>query len=210
AVLTALASITDVRVISSPQLMVLSNQTARLRVGDSVPVVTQQASGGGITDARIVNSVSLRDTGVALDVTPRVNSVGGVLLDVDQDVSDAVATTTSGIDSPTIQQRRLRTVVSVPSGETVALGGLIREADTGTRSGIPYLIDIPVIRDLVGVRRSDRRRTELLVLLTPRVVQSTEDLRRATEELRNRMSTMAPRPTLPATPARIDAVPTVR
>lgn len=210
AVLTALASITDVRVISSPQLMVLSNQTARLRVGDSVPVVTQQASGGGVTDARIVNSVSLRDTGVALDVTPRVNSVGGVLLDVDQDVSDAVATTTSGIDSPTIQQRRLRTVVSVPSGETVALGGLIREADTNTRSGIPYLIDIPVIRDLVGVRRRDRRRTELLVLLTPRVVQSTEDLRRTTEELRSRMSTMAPRPTLTSRPARIDATPTLR
>jgi general secretion pathway protein D len=192
-VLQALASLTNVRVISSPQVMVLSNQTARLRVGDSVPIVTQQATGGGLTDNRIVNSVSLRDTGVALDVTPRVNSVGGVLLDVDQDVSDAVETTTSGIDSPTIQQRRLRTVVSVPSGETIALGGLIREADSETRSGLPFLINIPILRELTGVRSRDRRRTELLVLLTPRVVQSTEDLRRATEELRLRMHNMAPR-----------------
>ncbi|MBI0434394.1 type II secretion system secretin GspD [Roseomonas sp. KE0001] len=193
AVLEALASVTEVRVISSPQVMVLSNQTARLRVGDSVPIVTQQATGGGVTDTRIVNSVSLRDTGVSLDVTPRVNSAGGVLLDVDQDVSDAVATTTSGIDSPTIQQRRLRTVVSVPSGETVALGGLIREADSSSRSGLPYLLDIPIIRDLTGTRSRDRRRTELLVLLTPRVVQSAEELRRATEELRLRMLNMAPR-----------------
>ncbi|MBB5693072.1 type II secretion system secretin GspD [Muricoccus pecuniae] len=204
-VLTALASLTDVRVISSPQVMVLSNQTARLRVGDSVPVVTQQASGGGLLDTRIVNSVSLRDTGVSLDVTPRVNSAGGVLLDVDQDVSDAVQTTTSGIDSPTIQQRRLRTVVSVASGQTVALGGLIREADSGTRSGLPFLINIPVLRELTGVRSRSRRRTELLVLLTPRVVQSTEDLRRATEELRSRMTNMAPRVELP--PQRINAAP---
>nr|WP_237182396.1 type II secretion system secretin GspD [Roseomonas marmotae] len=191
-VLQALASLTDVRVISSPQVMVLSNQTARLRVGDSVPIVTQQATGTE-GDDRIVNSVTMRDTGVALDVTPRVNSVGGVLLDVDQDVSDAVQTTTSGIDSPTIQQRRLRTVVSVPSGETVALGGLIREADSETRSGIPFLVNIPVLRELTGVRSRDRRRTELLVLLTPRVVQNTEELRRSTEELRLRMLNMAPR-----------------
>ncbi|MCR0983628.1 type II secretion system secretin GspD [Roseomonas pecuniae] len=207
-VLHALASLTDVRVISSPQVMVLSNQTARLRVGDSVPIVTQQATGGGLTDNRIVNSVSLRDTGVSLDVTPRVNSVGGVLLDVDQDVSDAVPTTTSGIDSPTIQQRRLRTVVSVASGQTIALGGLIRESDSDTRSGIPFLVNIPVLRELTGVRNRTRRRTELLVLLTPRVVQNTEDLRRATEELRSRMLNMAPR--APTQPTRYDALPPIR
>jgi general secretion pathway protein D len=177
--------------------MVLSNQTARLRVGDSVPIVTQQAIGGGLTDARIVNSVSMRDTGVALDVTPRVNSAGGVLLEVDQDVSDAVRTVTSGIDSPTIQQRRLRSIVSVPSGETIALGGLIREADGGGRSGLPFVGDVPVLRELFGVTSQNRRRTELLVLITPRLVQNTEEMRRITEELRLQMRSMAPRPTVP-------------
>jgi general secretion pathway protein D len=193
AVLRALASVTDVRVISSPQVTVQSNQTARLRVGDSVPVVTQQAIGTSATDARIVNSISLRDTGVSLDVTPRVNASGNVLLEVDQDVSDAVRTTTSGIDSPTIQQRRLRSVVSVASGETVALGGLIREGSTDNRTGIPFLMDVPVLREVLGVTGRDRRRTELLVLITPRVVQSTEELRRVTEELRARMYGMQPR-----------------
>jgi general secretion pathway protein D len=197
AVLRALSSFTEVRVISSPQVMVLSNQTARLRVGDSVPIVTQQAIGGGLTDARIVNSVSMRDTGVALDVTPRVNSAGGVLLEVDQDVSDAVRTVTSGIDSPTIQQRRLRSIVSVPSGETIALGGLIREADGGGRSGLPFVGDVPVLRELFGVTSQNRRRTELLVLITPRLVQNTEEMRRITEELRLQMRSMAPRPTVP-------------
>jgi general secretion pathway protein D len=198
AVLHALADMTDVRVISSPQVVVQSNQTARLRVGDSVPVVTQQAIGTSVTDARIVNSISFRDTGVSLDVTPRVNASGRVLLEVDQDVSDAIRTTTSGIDSPTIQQRRLRSVVSIGSGETVALGGLIRESDNNTRTGLPFLLDVPVVRELFGVTTRDRRRTELLVLITPRVVQSTEELRRVTEELRQRMHGMAPRP--PAAP----------
>ncbi|MGG5812526.1 type II secretion system secretin GspD [Falsiroseomonas sp. CW058] len=193
AVLRALSSVTEVRVISSPQVMVLSNQTARLRVGDSVPIVTQQATGSTF-DSRTVNSVQLRDTGVALDVTPRVNSAGGVMLEVDQDVSDAVRTTTSGIDSPTIQQRRLRSVVSVPSGETIALGGLIREGDTNGRSGVPFVDQVPVLRELLGTTARNRRRTELLVLITPRVVQSAEEMRRVTEEIRLRMRSMAPRP----------------
>ncbi len=192
-VLHALANITNVRVISSPQVMVLSNQTARLRVGDSVPIVTQQAIGGGITDTRIVNSVQLRDTGVSLDVTPRVNAAGNVLMEVDQDVSDAVRTTTSGIDSPTIQQRRLRSMVSIANGETVALGGLIRESDTRNRTGLPFIQDVPVLREVLGVTSRSRRRTELLVLLTPRVVQTGEEMRRVTEELRLRMHNMRPR-----------------
>ena len=204
-VLRALANITNVRVISSPQVMVISNQTARLRVGDSVPIVTQQAIGGGITDARIVNSVQLRDTGVSLDVTPRVNAAGSVLLEVDQDVSDAVRTTTSGIDSPTIQQRRVRSMVSVTNGETVALGGLIRESDTRNRTGLPFIQDVPVLREILGVTARSRRRTELLVLLTPRVVQTSEDMRRVTEELRLRMHNMRPHEERP--PRRADTAP---
>ncbi|MBK1660394.1 type II secretion system protein GspD, partial [Paracraurococcus ruber] len=203
-VLRALSNITQVRVLSSPQVMVLANQTARLRVGDSVPIVTQQAVGGGITDSRVVNSVQLRDTGVSLDVTPRVNASGGVLLEVDQDVSDAVRTTTSGIDSPTIQQRRLRSIVTVPNGQTVALGGLIRESTTRSRSGLPFVQDIPVVRELLGVTSRAQRRTELLVLLTPRVVQTGDELRRVTEELRQRMQWMQPRD---AAPRRADAGP---
>jgi general secretion pathway protein D len=105
--LNALASITDVNIVSSPNIMALNNQKASLQVGDQVPIVTQQATGVVTANAPVVNSVTLKDTGIILTVTPRVNASGRVLLDIDQEVSNVVKTTTSGIDSPTIQQRKL-------------------------------------------------------------------------------------------------------
>ncbi|MEM8862589.1 MAG: secretin N-terminal domain-containing protein, partial [Chloroflexota bacterium] len=98
--LNALSSITDVNVISSPTLTALNNQQAVLQVGDQVPIITQQATGVGAANAPIVNSVELRDTGIILKVVPRVNASGRVMLDVEQEVSSVVNTTTSGIDSP--------------------------------------------------------------------------------------------------------------
>jgi general secretion pathway protein D len=130
AALNAVASVTDVKVLSSPSLMVLDNRTATLQVGDQVPVVTQTAVSTIDPDAPIVNSVELRDTGVILKVTPRVNEGGRVMLDIEQEVSDVVETRTSGIDSPTIQQRKIKTSVAVDNGETIALGGLIRDKVT--------------------------------------------------------------------------------
>src|SRR5262249_1603677 len=136
-VLNALESITRIKVISSPKLMVLNNREASLQVGDQVPIATAAAVSTVAPAAPIVNSVQLRDTGVILRVTPRVNKSGLVLLDVSQEVSDVVPTTTSGIDSPTIQQRKFTSTVAVRSGETIALGGLIRERKAKTHSGVP-------------------------------------------------------------------------
>jgi RHS repeat-associated protein len=128
-VLNALSQITNVNVISSPQLMVLDNQTARLQVGDQVPVATQSAVSTGNDSSRIVNSIEFKDTGVILNVTPRVTAAGTVVLNVSQEVSDVVSTTTSDIDSPTIQQRQISSTIAVRGGETVALGGLIKSKD---------------------------------------------------------------------------------
>jgi general secretion pathway protein D len=187
-VLNALSEVTELNVISSPQLMVLGNQTAVLQVGDQVPIATQSAV--SVTDpaAPIVNTVEFRDTGVILRVTPRVNKGGLVIMDIEQEVSDVVATTTSTIDSPTIQQRKIKSSVAVQSGETVALGGLIRESKVFTKSGIPFLSDIPIIGALFGTKTEDERRTELLVLITPRVVRNQTEARRVTDELRRRLS----------------------
>ena len=93
-VLNALEEVTDVDVISSPQLLVLDNQTARLQVGDQVPITTQQATSVSDADAPIVNSVELRDTGVILTVTPRVNANGLVILEIQQEVSNVVRSET--------------------------------------------------------------------------------------------------------------------
>jgi len=191
-VLNALAEVTDVNVISSPQLMVLDNQAARLQVGDQVPVATQSAVSVSDPDAPIVNSVELVDTGVILEVTPRVNASGLVSLDVLQEVSDAVETTTSDIDSPTIQQRRIESTVAVQSGDTVALGGLIRDRREDSESGLPVLKDIPILGNLFKSTEQASRRTELLVLITPRAVRDQSEAREVTEELRRRLSSLDP------------------
>lgn len=197
--LEALSSVTNVNVISSPQLMVVSNQTAQLQVGDQVPIATQSAVPlDTIGTGRIVNSIQFRDTGVILRVTPRVNSSGLIGLDVEQEVSDVVPTTSSGIDSPTIRQRRVRSTVSVQSGETVALGGLIRDQRNASRSGIPGLRDLPVLGPLFGVTDNSDGRTELLVLITPRIVRNSEEARSVTAELRGRLRGLAPPASAPA------------
>jgi general secretion pathway protein D len=190
--LNALTEITDVRVISSPQLMVLDNQSARLQVGDEVPISTQSATSTVDSDARIVNSIQYRDTGVVLEVTPRVNASGLVVLDVLQEVSDVIETTTSNIDSPTIQQRVIQTTVAVQSGDTIALGGLIRDREEDSTSGVPLLSSIPVLGNLFKTTEKISRRVELLVLITPRVVRNRREALEVTDELRRRLSKLAP------------------
>lgn len=103
----------------------------------------------------------MRDTGVILEVTPRINRSGDVVLEVSQEVISVANTTTSGIDSPTIRQRRVNSTVSVHDGETVALGGLISDSMTKGGSGIPYLRDVPVLGKLFGTDRRNKGR-ELL------------------------------------------------
>ncbi len=185
--LNALASRTNVEVISSPIVVTLDNQEAVLQVGDEVPIVTQSAANVTTADATIVNTVQYRETGILLRVTPRIGAGDTVTLEVAQEASEVSATTTSGIDSPTIQQRRFESTVSVGNGETVALGGLIRANRTRGRAGIPWLSDIPLLG--AAFRESNRavRRTELIVFLTPRILRSTSDAQVATDELQQRL-----------------------
>lgn len=191
-ILNLLTSISDVQVISSPELMVLNDQSADLQVGNQVPVATSQAIGVTSPGAPLVNTIEYKDTGVILKITPRVNASGLVSLDISQEVSDVATTTTSGIDSPTIEQRKITTSVAVRSGETIALGGLITDNTNHTRNGIPILSDIPYIGSLFGSTSDTKTRTELLVLITPHVVQSFERARAVTEELREKVPLTLP------------------
>lgn len=181
AVLNSLQSKTNVRVLSAPKLIVLNNQTATLQVGDQVPVVTQQSQSVAAPGAPIVNSIELRDTGVILNVTPRVNDSGTITLDISQEVSDVAETTTSGINSPTIQQRRITSTVATRSGQMIALGGLIRENLVRRRSGIPLLSQIPVVGGLFGTHGDNGGRTELIILITPTVIRSPDDVGRVVD-----------------------------
>jgi general secretion pathway protein D len=193
ATLNALSDITTVKVLSAPKLLVLNNHTAALQVGDEVPILTAQLT-SDITGTTTTNQVDYKDTGVILNVTPRVNDGGLVLLDVSQEVSDVSDTPTSGIDSPTIHERKIMSSIAVKDGQTVALGGLIRDNSTLDKAGIPWLNQIPVVGNLFGSTNDTDKRTELLVLLTPRVVRNSEDIKTITDELRDEMHALVPIP----------------
>jgi general secretion pathway protein D len=182
-ILNTLQSKTNVRVLSAPKLIVLNNQTATLQVGDQVPIISQQQQSVSSPGAPVVNTVELRDTGVILKVTPRVNESGTVTLEIDQEVSDVAQTTTSGINSPTIQQRRLSSTVATRTGQMVALGGLIRERSTRSKSGIPLLSQIPFIGGVFGQQLTTGSRTELIILLTPTVIRSPNEVKGIVDSL---------------------------
>ncbi len=198
-VLNALTQITDVKVISSPSLMVLDNEPARLQVGDQVPLSVQSSVSTLAAGAPIVSEIEYRDTGVILDIIPRVNAGGLVVLDIIQEVSKvsptvvtASTTTTTQATTPTISQRRIASTVAINSGDTVALGGLIQDSVTKSVSGIPVLSDIPILGNLFKTTDNANARTELLVLLTPRVVKDRTDARLLTDQLRQRLRGLAP------------------
>lgn len=192
ATLNALEKRTNIKVISAPKLLVLNNQTAALQVGNEVPIATQSAVSTNDNNAPIVNSIEYRSTGVILKVTPRVNASGLVLLDIAQEVSDVVPNNTSGINSPIISTRRISTSVAVQDGQVIALGGLFKDAKTFGKNGIPILSRIPVVGALFGTHNDTRNRTELLVILKPRVLRTIDDGRAVTEELRAKLRTLEP------------------
>jgi general secretion pathway protein D len=197
ATLNALASVTDVTVLSAPQLVVLNNHTATIEVGDQVPISTGSATSTLTSGAPIVNSIEYRDTGVILKVTPRVNSGGLVLLDIAQEVSNVVGATSATSaqqTSPTISQRKISTSVAVQDGETIALGGLIQNQVNKGRSTVPLLGNIPILGHLFGDTSGGLMRTELVVLLTPRVIRTPVDADAITRELRDRIHLAAPPP----------------
>jgi general secretion pathway protein D len=191
--LQALDAITDVNVVSSPQLMVLDNQTARIQVGDQVPISVQSSTSVIDPDAPVVNSIEYRDTGVILLVTPRVNASGLVIMEIQQEISnvvDAPTTTISEASSPTINQRQINSTVAILSGETVALGGLIQDQRERAQSGIPFLSRLPIVGALFRSRSNAVTRTELLVLITPSVVENPVRARAVTDELRRRLRSL--------------------
>ncbi len=194
--LNMLAQDSKLNVVSSPTLMVLDNRTASIRVGDQVPIRTSETTNtSGVvsqpnpddTSALVTSTIQYRDTGVLLEVTPRVNAGGMITLEITQEVNDVSDTQTSGIDSPTINQRRIATNVAIQSGETLVLGGLIKEDEGRSSEGLPFLRHIPVLGWLFGSQGKNKNRTELVVMLTPTAVTKLSEARDVTREYRNKL-----------------------
>ncbi len=185
AMLSALANKSLIKVISSPSLLVLDNHTATMAVGNQQPINigTTVATTGNIATT---NNIQYKDTGVMLGVTPSVSAGDLVTLDINQAVTD-VGPTDPITGQVTFLQRQINSQVAVRSGETLALGGLIKDNTGRTSSGLPILSSIPVIGGLFGTQSKTNTRTELLVVFTPRVVRSDDDARAISRELRDRM-----------------------
>ena len=186
AALNLLGTDSRVKVISSPHIMVTDNQIAKINVGDRVPTTNQTQAVAG-TSTGIISSVQYLDTGILLSVTPHINAGGMVTMEINQEVSSAAKTTTSGIDSPTISKRTVQSTVVVHSGETMVLGGLITENKTKSTSGLPFLSQIPVIGGLFGNQDYANNRTELVILITPRMVANSQQAHEVTNEFRKKM-----------------------
>ena len=182
AMINLLEEVSNINMLASPHLLVTDHQLARIRVGEEVPL----QMGEGVTTVGAVSSYDYRETGVLLSVTPHINPGGLISLQVSQEVSTPQQNTYQ-LQSPVINKRALDTLVVAHSGETIALGGLIRDDQVRGRRGIPLVSQIPVLGVLFGSRTQASRRTELLLTMTPRVINDGNQAREASEELRAKM-----------------------
>jgi len=191
ALLSMLASNSMLRVLSNPKLLVQDNYTASIHVGTQQPVQTGYSRYTN-SDTRDYN-IEWRDTGVMLTVTPSANAGGLVNMTIHQSVTD-VGAEDDVVKQRVFMQREIKSRVSVRSGETIVMGGLIQDKRTDGRSGIPGLHNIPVIGNLFGSTSEETDRTELLVLMTPRIMVNEAELRAVSDEIRSRMRTTMMRP----------------
>ncbi|KAE9651303.1 type II secretion system protein GspD [Pseudomonas sp. PB105] len=181
------------QVLSAPSLVVMNNQPAQIQVGDNIPI-SQTTVNTGTSDTTL-SSVEYVQTGVILDVVPRINPGGLVYMDIQQQVSDAQDQASTGSDTPTnprISTRSVSTQVAVQSGQTVLLGGLIKQDNAESVSAVPYLGKIPGLRWLFGNTSKSKDRTELIVLITPRVITSSSQARQVTDDYRQQMQLLKP------------------
>jgi len=188
-ILNALSNLTDVKVLSSPSIVALDNQPALLQVGDEIPITTSSAAVLTNASTPIVNTIQMRNTGVILKVLPHVHANGSIRLEIDQEISNVVNPDQQTL-TPTIAQRRVHSTVSVVSGQTVLLAGLISERDQKTRSGIPGLREIKFLGDLFGNTSNTKSRSEIIIFIKTRLIRNSVDAGAVTEEFRDRLQTM--------------------
>ena len=200
-ILDALHTVTSVKVLSNPSLVVINNQAATLQVGDVVPVSTGSAT-VLTTSNTVVNTIDYRNTGIILRVSPRINVNGNVRLDVEQEISNVSPQTATSL-TPTVSERKVKSSISVATGQTVLLAGLISEQQNNTRNGIPGLDQIPGLGDAFSHQDNKTTRTELIIFIRPQIIRDGTDAHYVAEELRSKLrgnlgASIANDPRLPA------------
>ena len=186
-ILNALHAVTAVKVLSTPSIVVLDNQSATLMVGDQIPVTTQTAVSVVTSGAPVVNNIAYVNTGVILHVSPRINANGNVLLDIQQEISNVENNANANTLTPTVSQRMVKSSIAVASGQTVLLAGLISQTKNDSNSGIPGLDQVPVLGILSSQISKSIQRDELIVFIRPQIIRNGTDAQRIAEELRAKM-----------------------
>lgn len=186
ALLNALAEENKINVVSSPSLMVLDNHTAEINVGDQQPIKTAT----NVTNNTTTENIELKDTGVQLKVTPSVNPGGLVTLNVEQTVTD-VGAEDAVTGQRSFLRREVKSTVAVNNGQTIVLGGLISSKSENTASGIPELRRVPVFGALFSSESKSATRNELVILLTPRVVETPKDNNQLLQDYRNGLTLLS-------------------
>ena len=172
-ILDALHAVTTVKVLSNPSLVVINNQVATLQVGDVVPVSTGSAT-VLTTSNTVVNTIDYRNTGIILRVAPRISVNGTVRLDIEQEISNVPPASANSL-TPTVSERRVKSSISVATGQTVLLAGLISEQQNGARNTIPVLDQIPGLGDAFGHQTNSTQRTELIIFIRPQIIRDGSD-----------------------------------
>jgi general secretion pathway protein D len=188
-ILSALATLTEVKVLSSPSLVALDDQPAMIEVGQDIPITTSSATLLANSGTPIVNTIDMRSTGVILKILPHIHANGTVQLEVEQEISNVVNPNQQTL-TPTISERRVRSTIVVTNGQTVMLGGLISEQTDNTKSGVPGINQIQYLGDLLGTTSKNKQRQEIIIFIKPQVIRNTVDMQSTTEEFRQRLQSM--------------------
>ena len=178
AILSAFASKNLVNIISTPHIVVLDGKSANINVGTQVPVVTSESTSPDLAAGNqpsILRNIQYRSTGVNLNVTPTITSQGKLRIKVNQSLSE-VQGYAPGLNSPIILNRSISTEVTLRTGETVLLGGLISETEGGGENKVPVLGDIPILGNLFKIRSKERKKTELIIQITPYILDNSDEL----------------------------------
>ncbi|MBW9113780.1 type II secretion system secretin GspD [Rhizobium cauense] len=189
-IISALDAVTDVQILSSPSLVVLENEVARFQVGDQIPIITRTVTPVDTADAPVSNQVEYRDTGIIMNVRPRIAENGVVAMRIEQEISSSSSPNSL---TPTISNRSISSSVSVVDGQTVLLGGLISEQAQRGKDGIPGLNRLNVVGNLFGSKNRGNQRTELLIMIRPMVIRDGRDAQSIAQELQSKMWGMSGR-----------------
>lgn len=186
ALLTAASTKSHVNILATPHVLAVDNREATIIIGEEIPILTstQQST---LATANIVSSIQYRDTGIILTILPQVNSAGLVNMEISQEVSSVGVTSFGDTNSPSFTNRQAETTVVVRDRESILIGGIIDERVERTRSGVPFLMDIPVLGRLFRVEQDKRERTELIILITPYVIRDRDEAQLVTQEFTGRI-----------------------